>query len=38
MGGRANQATSKCLGTKFKSFYLRMEGQTKSLTDALVEV
>ena len=29
-GGRTNQATSKCLGTKFKSFYLRVEGRTKS--------
>ena len=24
--GRTNQATSKCLVTKFKSFYLRVEG------------
>ena len=30
MGGRTNQATSKCLGTKFKSFYLQVEGRTKS--------
>ena len=37
MGGRTNQATSKCLGTKFKSFYLRVEGRTKSLTSALVK-
>ena len=29
-GGRTNQATSKCLSTKFKSFYLRVEGRTKS--------
>ena len=36
--GRTNQATSKCLGTKFKSFYLRVEGQTKSLTNVLVEI
>ena len=25
-GGRTNQATSKWLGKKFKSFYLRVEG------------
>ena len=37
-GGRTNQATSKCLGTKFKSSYLRLEGRTKSPTGALVEV
>ena len=37
-GGRMNQATSKCLGTKFKSFYLQVEGRTKSLTGALVKV
>ena len=37
-GGRTNQATSKCLGIKFKSFYLRVERRTKSPTDALVEV
>ena len=36
-GGRTNQATSKCLGTKFKFFYLRVEGRTKSLTGALVQ-
>ena len=29
-GGRTNQATSKCLGTKFMSFFLRVEEQTKS--------
>ena len=29
-GGRTNQATSKCLDTKFKSFYLRVEGRIKS--------
>ena len=38
MCGRTNQATNKCLGTKFKSFYLRVEGRTKSLTSALVEI
>ena len=37
-GGRTNQATSKCLRTKFKSIYLRVEGQTKSLTSALVKI
>ena len=37
-GGRTNQAISKCFGTKFKSFYLRVEGRTKSLMGALVEV
>ena len=37
-GGRTNQATSKCLCTKFKSFYLQMEGRTKSLTSVLVEI
>ena len=35
-GGRTNQATSKCLCSKFKSFYLRVEGRTKSLTSVLV--
>ena len=25
-GGRTNQKTNKCVGTKFKSFYLRVEG------------
>ena len=38
MSGRTIQATNKCLGTKFKSIYLRVEGQIKSLTGALVEV
>ena len=38
MGGRTNQATSKWLGTKFKSFYLRVEGRTKSLTSVLVKI
>ena len=37
-GGRTNQAISKCLSTKFKSFYLQVEGQTKSLTSVLVEI
>ena len=37
-GGRTNQATSKWFGTKFKSFYLRAEGRTKSLTSVLVEI
>ena len=36
-GGGTTQATSKCLGTKFKS-YLRVEGRTKSLTSVLVEI
>ena len=36
MGGRRNQVTNKCLGTKFKSYYLLVEGRTKSLTSALV--
>ena len=35
---RKNQATNKCLGTKFKSFYLQMEGRTKSPIGVLVEV
>ena len=38
MGGRTNQATSKFLGTKFKSIYLHVEGRTKSLTSALVKI
>ena len=38
MSGRTNQATSKCLGTKFKSFYVQVEGRTKSLTSVLVEI
>ena len=37
-GGRTNQATGKCLSTKFKSFYLQVEGQTKSLISVLVEI
>ena len=37
-GGRTIQATSKCLGTKFKSFCLQVEGRTKSLTNVLVEI
>ena len=37
-GGGTTQATSKCLGTKFKSFYLQLEGRTKSLTSVLVEI
>ena len=37
-GGRTNQATNKWLGTKFKSFYLRVEGRTKSRTSVLVEI
>ena len=36
-GRRTNQATSKCLSTKFKS-YQRVEGRTKSLTSVLVEI
>ena len=32
-----NQATHKCLGTKFKSFYLRVEGRTESLTSDSVQ-
>ena len=38
VGGRTNQATSKFLGTKFKSIYLHVEGRTKSLTSVLVEI
>ena len=38
MSGRTNQATSKCLVTKFKFFYLRVEGRTKSLMSVLVEI
>ena len=34
---RMNQATNNCLGTKFKSFYLRVEGRTKSLTSDSVQ-
>ena len=37
-GGRTNQAISKCLGIKFKSFYLRVDGRTKPLTSVLVEI
>ena len=33
-----NQAISKCLGTKFKSLYLLVEGRTNSLTSVLVEI
>ena len=36
-GGRTNQANSQCLGTKFKSFYLREEGRTMLHTSVLVE-
>ena len=38
MCGRTNQTTSKWLGKKFKSFYLRVEGRTKSHTSVLVEI
>ena len=34
---RMNQAINKCLVTKFKSFYLRVEGRTKSLTSDSVQ-
>ena len=37
-GGRTNQATSKWFGTKFKCFYLRVEGRTKLLMIVLVEI
>ena len=37
MSGRTNQATNKCLGTKFMSYYLRVEGRTKPPTSALVK-
>ena len=37
-GERTNQATSKCLCIKYKSFYLRVEGRTKSLMSFLVEI
>ena len=33
-----NQATSKCLGTKYKPFNPRLERRTKSLTSVLVEI
>ena len=36
--GRTNQATNKCLGTKFKSLYLRVEGRIKSLMSVLIEI
>ena len=32
-----NQVTHECLGTKFKSYYLQVEGPTKSPTSALVQ-
>ena len=35
-GGRTNRATSKCLSTKFKSFYIQVDGRTKSLTSVWV--
>ena len=38
MDGRTNQATNKCLGIKFKSFYLQVEGRTKSFMSVLVEI
>ena len=38
MGGRTYQATSKWLAKNFKSFYLRVEGRTKSLTSVLVKI
>ena len=31
IGGRTNQATSKCLGTKYKSFYLGWKDETSHL-------
>ena len=34
---RTKQVSNNCLGTKFKSFYLRVEGRTKSLTSDSVE-
>ena len=37
-GERTNQATSKCLCTKYNSSYLRVEGRTKSPTSFLVEI
>ena len=37
-GGRTEKATSKCLGTKFKSIYLQVKGRTKSLMSVLVEI
>ena len=37
-GGRTTQATSKCLGTNYKSFDLRVEARTKSLTSYLAKI
>ena len=33
-----NQDTYGCLGRSLKSYYLRVEGRTKSLTSVLVEI
>ena len=37
-GGWTNQVIHECLGTKFKSYYLWVEGRTESLTSALVKI
>ena len=37
-GGWTNQATSECLCTKFRSFYLQVEGRTLSLMSVLVKI
>ena len=37
-GWKDELSYNKCVDTKFKSFYLRVEGRTKSLTSALVEI
>ena len=37
MGGQTNQVIHKCLGKKSKSYYLRVEGRTKSPTSALIK-
>ena len=38
MSGRTNQVTHKSLGAKFLTFYQRVEGQTKLLMCAFVEI
>ena len=37
MDEKTNQVTNNCLATKFKSFYLRVKGRTKSLTSDLIQ-
>ena len=36
--GTSNQATNMCLGTKFRSYNLRVEGRTMSLISSLVKI